>query len=205
MKTLGTFILGCVMILIVGSFAQAQTRVVGTYAGGYLYGDDHAVSEVNEPCPEGTYICQHTHRKYGPHGYVDVQVTKHCAPYEESGHKNSYEQGNSHPRPERYYEENVYNYEPPRTVYRQEYHVYQPPVVVRPRVTYQASPYYGYYDGYYDNRVIPDTLIGGALGAAAGAAIGAIFGNPGDGAAIGAVIGGFNALSHGIFGYGYYR
>jgi hypothetical protein len=198
MKTLGTFILGCFMVLIVGSFAQAETRYAGTYAGGYLSGSDHAVSEVGAPCPEGTYICKHTHRTYGPHGYVDVRTTKHCVPYETSGHGNAY----GH-RPERYYQENVYNYAPPRTVYRQEYHVYQPPVVVRPRVTYQTSPYYGYYDGYYGNRVIPDTLAGGAFGAAAGAAIGAILGSPGDGAAIGAVIGGFNALSHGIFGYGY--
>jgi hypothetical protein len=194
MKTLGTFILGCFMVLIVGSFAQAQTRYAGTYAGGYLSGSDHAVSEVDAPCPEGTYVCQHTHRTYGPHGYVDVRTTKHCVPYETSGHGNAY----GH-RPERYYEEKVYNYAPPRTVYRQEYHVYQPPVVVRPPVVYQASPYYG----YYGNRVIPDTLAGGAFGAAAGAAIGAILGSPGDGAAIGAVIGGFNALSHGIFGYGY--
>ena len=188
MKTLGTVIMGCFLILIVGSFAQAETRYVRTYAGGYGYGDDHVVTQVDAPYPEDAYVYRHTHRNYGPHGYADVQTT-----YETSRH------GYGH-RPGRFYEEHVYHhYAPPRTVYRQEYHVYQPPVIVRPQVVYPANPYYG----YYGNRVIPDTLAGGAFGAAAGAAIGAILGSPGDGAAIGAVIGGFNALSHGLFGYGY--
>jgi hypothetical protein len=195
MKTLGTFIICGFMILIVGSFAQAETRQVATYSGGYLLGSDHTVSEDSGPCPKGTYLCKHTHRNYGPHGYISERTSKHCVSYEASGHGNAYGQENSHPRPERYYEETVYNYEPPRTVYRQEYHVYQPPVVYR-----EYSPYYG----YRSHRGFSDAITGGAFGAAAGAAIGAIFGSPGDGAAIGAVIGGFNALSHGIFGYGYY-
>jgi len=203
MKRLGVFILSGFMVFILSTLVQAQTRYVGTYDGGYLHGTDHAVSEVEEPCPENTHTCVHTYRKYGPEGYVHERTYKHCIPNEHSRHGKVY--GHSHTGPEHYYEEREVVYEAPAQIYRPRYYVYQPPVVLRPPVVYHTPSYYGTYDGYYGNYVIGDTLVGGAFGAAAGAAIGAIVGSPGEGAAIGAVVGGLNALSHGIFGYGFLR
>jgi hypothetical protein len=195
MKTLRVIILSCFTVLLLSSFVQGQTRYVGTYDGGYLVGSDHAVSEMEEPCPENTHICVHTYRKYGPGGVVHEHTRKHCIPNARPYHGNAYGHGN-------YYEEREYVYEPQVRVYRPRYYVYQPPVVVRPPVVYHTPSYYG---NYYGDRVVGDTLVGGAFGAAAGAAIGAVVGSPGDGAAIGAVIGGLNALSHGVLGHGFLR
>ena len=202
MKRLGIFFLSGFFILVISVFAEAQTRSVATYEGGYLVGEDHSVSETEKPCPENTHTCVHTYRKYGPEGSVNVRTTKHCVPNQHSQYENVY--GHSSTGPESYYEDVVY--EPPVRVYQPRYYVYQPPVVVRPQVVYQDPyPYYDYYDGYYPSYGLEDTLVGGAFGAAAGAAIGAIVGSPGKGAAIGAVVGGLNLLGHGLFGYGYHR
>ncbi len=176
--------------------AEAQNRHVVTYDGGYLIGGAETVSSSTAPCPQGTHVCEHTYREYGPDGLISERIHKHCIPQGRAANSGTLGHATQ-------YDEWDYRYGPPPIKYPVRQYVQRTPVYVNPPVVYSAPSYY-YDRGYggYSDYVVGDTLLGGAIGAAAGAAIGAVVGSPGDGAAIGAVVGGLNALSRGALGHG---